>query len=423
MKIKVLIPTPNDNREEYYKTSMLVRYVPQLYSYHRRRRNTINHLGEHVMKVSHTNMSSSDDPVLENIRQAMRVWFFPRSRLNKFSIMHNDDNQNVIISRKMEDGMFTVHLLFDGSSVRLNGVKVSKENAEQIMSKIVNRLCFEKSSVTMKEYVKMLLTVPPRVIHALENRTPYRYFRDGERVKVRLNTKRINDKECALEISDSLWIPIKNKDLDSFLKYHKDMNNRSKKWNLSPMNLIRVLDMDTYKNMSASTERVMHHFLDQNRTQKIVEERAQKLLTEMESKFPTRLKVFMHKEDEHDDSPRKSMLVNGQLADWVIIPQRRTSNKHQSVEVYSISGESPNRTHTVAMGQYKLNGPICIDNIHGNSSIGDQIVSRALALLNDKAAVNAIHTLRSNVPSQVIRVDKEWINRCNNEISEENEMH
>jgi len=131
----------------------------------------------------------------------------------------------------------------------------------------------------------------------------------------------------------------------------------------------------------------------------------------------------MHKEDENDHLPRKSMLVNGQLADWVIIPQRRTSNKHQSVEVYSISGVSPHRTHKVAMGQYKLNGPICIDNIHGNSSIGDQIVSRALALLNDQAAVNAIHTLRSNLPPKVIRVDKEWIDRCNNEISEENEMH
>ena len=112
-----------------------------------------------ILKVGHTNMSSSDDPVLENIRQAMRVWFFPRSRLNKFSVIYNDDNQNVIISRKMEDGMFTVHLLYNKSSVRLNGVAVSKENAEHIMSKIINRLCFEKSSVTMKEYVNMLLTV------------------------------------------------------------------------------------------------------------------------------------------------------------------------------------------------------------------------------------------------------------------------
>ena len=421
MKIKVLVPTPNDNHDEYYKTSMLVRFVPPLNRV--RRRNTVNHLGEYELKVSSTHMSKSDDPIIENIRQAMRTWFFPRTRLNRFSMLYNDDNQNVIMSRKMDGGMFTLHLLFNGSNVRINGVSISKENAEKVVSKIINRLCFESSCERMKEYTEMLLTVPPRVVHALENRTPYRYFRDGERVKVRLNTKRISEKECALEISDSVWIPIKNKDLDSFIKYHKESNNRSKKWNLSPMNLIRTLDIETYSNMSTSAEKVMHHFLDQNRTQKLVEERAQKLLTEMEEKFPTRLKVFMHKDSEDDDEPRKSMLVNGELADWVIMPQRRVHNVHQSVEVYAVGGQGPNREHTVALGQYDLKGPICIDNVHSNSSIGDQIVSRALALLNDHVAVQAIHTLKGYVPPNVIRVDKEWIDRCNNEISEQNEMH
>ena len=421
MKIKVLVPTPNDNHDEYYKTSMLVRFIPPLNRV--RRRNTVNHLGEYELKVSSTHMSKSDDPIIENIRQAMRTWFFPRTRLNRFSILYNDDNQNVIMSRKMDGGMFTLHLLFNGSSVRINGTSISKENAEKVVSKIINRLCFESSCDRMKEYTEMLLTVPPRVVHALENRTPYRYFRDGERIKVRLNTKRISEKECALEISDSVWIPIKNKDLDSFIKYHKESNNRSKKWNLSPMNLIRTLDIEAYRNMSTSAEKVMHHFLDQNRTQKLVEERAQKLLTEMEEKFPTRLKVFMHKDSEDDNEPRKSMLVNGKLADWVIMPQRRVHNVHQSVEVYAVGGQGPNREHTVALGQYDLKGPICIDNVHSNSSIGDQIVSRALALLNDHVAVQAIHTLKGYVPPKVIRVDKEWIDRCNNEISEQNEMH
>lgn len=421
MKIKVLVPTPNDNHDEYYKTSMLVRFIPPLNRV--RRRNTVNHLGEYELKVSSTHMSKSDDPIIENIRQAMRTWFFPRTRLNRFSILYNDDNQNVIMSRKMDGGMFTLHLLFNGSSVRINGTSISKENAEKVVSKIINRLCFESSCERMKEYTEMLLTVPPRVVHALENRTPYRYFRNGERIKVRLNTKRISEKECALEISDSVWIPIKNKDLDSFIKYHKESNNRSKKWNLSPMNLIRTLDIEAYRNMSTSAEKVMHHFLDQNRTQKLVEERAQKLLTEMEEKFPTRLKVFMHKDSEDDNEPRKSMLVNGKLADWVIMPQRRVHNVHQSVEVYAVGGQGPNREHTVALGQYDLKGPICIDNVHSNSSIGDQIVSRALALLNDHVAVQAIHTLKGYVPPKVIRVDKEWIDRCNNEISEQNEMH
>ena len=42
-----------------------------------------------------------------------------------------------------------------------------------------------------------------------------------------------------------------------------------------------------------------------------------------------------------------------------------------------------------------LRGPICIDNMHKNSSLGDQYASRALALLNDEASMKMVSTLRS----------------------------
>jgi len=38
-------------------------------------------------------------------------------------------------------------------------------------------------------------------------------------------------------------------------------------------------------------------------------------------------------------------------------------------------------------------GPVCIDTLHGNSSEGDQMASRALALMNDKLTGNYIKTL------------------------------
>jgi hypothetical protein len=39
-------------------------------------------------------------------------------------------------------------------------------------------------------------------------------------------------------------------------------------------------------------------------------------------------------------------------------------------------------------------GPICIDNMTGGSSLGDQFVARALALLNDTMTVKIINTIR-----------------------------
>ena len=48
-----------------------------------------------------------------------------------------------------------------------------------------------------------------------------------------------------------------------------------------------------------------------------------------------------------------------------------------------------------------LRGPICIDNIHDNSSVGDQYAARALALLNDDVTVELVYTIARYLPSAV----------------------
>ena len=45
----------------------------------------------------------------------------------------------------------------------------------------------------------------------------------------------------------------------------------------------------------------------------------------------------------------------------------------------------------------QLIGPICIDNIHRNSSKGDQFAARAMALLNDKMTVSMVNTIKSYI--------------------------
>ena len=54
-----------------------------------------------------------------------------------------------------------------------------------------------------------------------------------------------------------------------------------------------------------------------------------------------------------------------------------------------------------------LKGPICIDNIHSNSSLGDQFASRALALLNDKLTVKLIYTIDRYIPDGCTEEDDE----------------
>ena len=49
----------------------------------------------------------------------------------------------------------------------------------------------------------------------------------------------------------------------------------------------------------------------------------------------------------------------------------------------------------------QLRGPICIDNIHDNSSVGDQYAARALALLNDDITVKLIYTIGRYLPDSL----------------------
>jgi len=343
-----------------------------------------------------------------------RSYFFPRTRLNQTAFIRDGEDTTIMLTRKYSDGPFTFLMQIatgSGTYYSINGKRQSREAAHDIMAKILLKMCFSTSASSMYEYLSMLMEVPARVVHALENRTVYKFYVDGRRIEVRLNTKRISEKECALEISDSLWLPISNKDLDSFIKYHREDNQRNKKWNIAPINLIRVLNPEAYSKMTESTEKVMKAFLMQNRTQKLVEERAQKLLSEMTEKFPT--KLFTYKEPvEFQEKMATAMLVSGNLADYFIVPNRSQNHGgHQSVSVFVVHGSNTSldrwdENKGFTRHDYATRGPVCIDNIHNNSSIGDQIMSRALALMNDEAAVNAIHTLRTNLPTEPYRVDR-----------------
>tara|TARA_B100001094_G_C18189520_1_gene806147 strand:+ start:2555 stop:3691 length:1137 start_codon:yes stop_codon:yes gene_type:complete len=371
----------------------------------------MNERGEVQINVSaiHLTHSNKEDPMLAQVKKSINRYFFPRTRLNQSAFIRDSEDTTIMLTRKYSDGPFTFLMQITSGSATyysINGKRQSREATHNIMAKILLKMCFSTSASVMYEYLSMLMEVPARVVHALENRTVYKFYDEGRRIEVRLNTKRISQKECALEISDSLWLPISNKDLDSFIKYHREDNQRNKKWNVAPINLIRILNPEAYYKMAASTQNVMNAFLMQNRTQKLVEERAQKLLSEMTEKFPT--KLFTYKEPvEFQEKMATAMLVSGNLADYFIVPNHGTSRGHQNVSVFVVHG--PNTTHGEGFTRkdYATRGPVCIDNIHNNSSIGDQIMSRALALMNDEAAVNAIHTLRTNLPTEPYRVDRE----------------
>ena len=86
-----------------------------------------------------------------------------------------------------------------------------------------------------------------------------------------------------------------------------------------------------------------------------------------------------------------ALFVRGIHADWMIADANKGWKQgHQNVNTYYWDGR-------------KWTGPICIDNLHHNSSIGDQLSSRAMMLMNDKGAGEMIYTLRGLQP-----MEQEW---------------
>ena len=403
MKVKMFIPTSDDSSRKY-TTSFLFRTTNKMYNY----RTRLNKFGEYEISMHSINRHNNTlDPTYSVIEEALKVHLFPTHlRWNS-----QTDNMTGIITFRYDDGDSTVVFQKSKPHFFLNGARQNKAIVLGNIARIIFRSCFEKSSITMDKYISRLLLFPPNVTHAIENRTPYNFWTEGRKQEVRLNTKPISDNECALEISDGIWVPIKISELNGFINYHRFGKKRSEKWGVSPKYLWANL-MGSVP--STAQEKLMLEFLKQNRTQDIVEERAAHLLTELESEYPDRIKLFNMPTQRNKTQALEAkkdlqaMFVRGKLCDWIIIDNEYKSNiQRVSTYLYLTDAINYDRTRRSGRESFKFDngqliGPICIDNIHRNSSKGDQFAARALALLNDKMTIAMVHTIKGYIPESIL---------------------
>lgn len=401
MKVKILIPTPDDSRHKY-STSFLFRTTNTMYSYKTR----LNKFGEYVIGIESVDRyKDSLDPTYSVIEDALKVHLFPTHlRWNNSS-----DNMTGILTFRYKDGDSTVVFQKSKPHFFLNGARQNKSIVLGNIARIIFRSCFERSSRTMDKYISRLLLFPPNVTHAIENRTSYNFWLEGKKYEVRLTTKPISDVECALEISDGIWAPIKVNDLNGFINFHRFDKRRSQRWGISPKYLWANLIGSP---PTMAQEKLMIEFLKQNRTQDIVEDRANQLLSELEEEYPNRIIMFdfpavkaRDKDKNSTDESLQAMFVRGKICDWIIIDNQYKSNI-QRVSTYLYltidNGNGRAGRERIPFDDGHLVGPICIDNIHRNSSKGDQFAARAMALLNDSMTVAMVHTIKSYIPQDIL---------------------
>jgi hypothetical protein len=287
--------------------------------------------------------------------------------------------------------------------------RVRKKNLLMALSRFIYRSCFEDDPAALLEYIIKMITMPENVTYVLENRTPFFFFNVEERMKIncRLNTILISNTECAIEISDGMWAPISVNDLDIMVNYFYHEHVRAKTWaNMSPKKLWTKLMGSEPKD---SQLQLMTEFLMQNRTQHIVESRAKKLMASLVVKYPNRIKIIDYVVDTNPNQHYQIMLVRGKLCDWIIV-NSTYKTQIQKVKTFAFisSAYEYNKTLSPILGG-TFKGPICIDNVHANSSLGDQYAARALALLNDNVTIKLVNTISKYIPKEILKGEAKFI--------------
>ncbi len=326
-------------------------------------------------------------------------------------------------------GGLPIHVKYDGKYYLMG-----KSHSLKLISSSLARISYsaavgETDSSKLLNILFSNMEMPEPISYAIENRAPYHFYENYDRVEVRLNVEKIGPVKYAIEVSDSVWGEISQKDLVTFVNSYRDGSKRGKWNNLSPRNLFSKL---MGREPSESELKLMKAFLSQNRTSDIVEKRAKELVEEICQNFPKTF--FYHSEEEGTVIETKThekftkgkpsiitteqrvssnnnewLFIRGNSYDWKI---RKSSNREstQSVQTYiwqrfgnnikvgqeqDEDGEWVDVFETVH--HYGWAGPICVDNMNfsGATSIGDQMVARGFAFMNDSATIRLVSTIGS----------------------------
>ncbi len=379
MKIRFTIPRTGDGSESD-KTTFLMRVNGVRWKVG----TTPTRIGERRVRVPPLDITSrftkTLEPMTENIAYTIRHHVLPNTH-GRRSRYYNYDNSayekwTTIITFKRDDGDAMIWIQKNNTVYSMNSQRMSLNDISLALAKIFYRSVMDRSAISLEEYIDRVLDTPPHVMYALENRTPYVFWDGGIRREVRINTKMVGKKDIALEISEGIWGSMTISELNTFVNTFGLNSSRSKKWyRISPTRLWTAL---MGEEPSESQKKLMIAWLLQNRTQKMVEERAFELVYELADEFDN-IQVVMHE-------GYMALFVRGIHADWIVADANKGWKRgHQNVNTFYWNGE-------------KWEGPICIDNLHHNSSIGDQLSSRAMMLMNDKGAGEMIYTLRQLSP-------------------------
>ena len=187
----------------------------------------------------------------------------------------------------MDFSIGAVPILLEGSSrYYMNGKAVSFNHMLSVLARVAIKSIWTDDTIQLQRTLLRSLNISEDVRYVLENRMPYNFYKDFERVEVRLNVQQIGFDEYAIEVSDGIWGTMNGKEITSFCSFFLH-GKKTGKWKFCSPN---KLFLQTVGRKPTNSElELMIPFLEQNRTKDLIEERAQKLVQDMVKQFPDRI--------------------------------------------------------------------------------------------------------------------------------------
>jgi len=315
---------------------------------------------------------------------------WPESNELVFVVTFNSTTNSIVSpNREVE-----VLISKKGSSYSINGLTTSRKHIAPILARIlldVDAKTQRKETALSRRELRNIVTssilVPEDIRYVLTSRLPFQYMKEGRTIQVRLQVMQISDDNYAIEISSNVWGKISQKDLMTMIGFYRH-GKKVGNWKfLSPKTLYtRLMNREP----TEAENKLMMAFLEQNRSEKLVQERAMTLLDDLLVQYPDRVK-------RSDNNNSIRIIVSGQSSDWLLIGLKgNLENTRIGVQAVSTQmlKKSMKKKEKMVWGS-----TICINTGGKNPSLGDQFASRILSLLNDNMTMKRVSTLGGAVMS------------------------
>tara|TARA_R100000231_G_scaffold37181_6_gene32635 strand:- start:819 stop:2009 length:1191 start_codon:yes stop_codon:yes gene_type:complete len=371
-KIEVNIPTPDDQQGTYGKFTITWEGRPYVWN-------------PTVLNIR----NGAKDPIFESLRRYFKTQL-----------------ANLKYKKEMYFSIGSVPILLEYSSrYYMNGKAVSFNHMLSVLSRVAIKSVWTDDKLQLQRTLLKTLNVSEDIRYVLENRMPYNFYKDFDKVEVRLNVQQIGSDEYAVEVSDGIWGTMKGKDINSFCSFFLH-GKKTGKWKFCSPNRLFVETVG--RKPTPSEIELMIPFLEQNRTADLIEKRAQELVQDMVKQFSNRI-TLIYKESGKLDG----MVVRGKGYDWFIRDNGSKSGT-QRVSTYVLGSKTEVQYDDddddvgVEIKSNDWKGPICIDNMSNSAPLGDQMCARAFAALNDIMMMKRVSTIQGyirDIEPNTVRLD------------------